>query len=150
IDEALGRVGGDVLGKFVTSFIAGPGTFIWLGIFRVPYPLLLSVFVGLMDLLAIVGATIAGIVVSLVALPLSLPSDAASAAFYVIYRNAEDYFLTPRVMKHTVKVPGLVTVIAVLIGGILFGVLGALLAIPVAAAIKLIVDEVAYPRLDAS
>jgi predicted PurR-regulated permease PerM len=150
IDEAQARIGGYVLGNFITSFVAGLGTFIWLEIFGVPYPLLLSVFVGLMDLMPIVGSTVAGIVVSLVALTVSLPVAAATAVFYAVYRNAEDYLLTPQVMNHTVKVPGLVTVIAVLIGGVLLGVLGALLAIPIAAAIKLVVDEVAYPHLDKS
>lgn len=148
IDEALARIGGYVLGNFLTSVIAGLGTFIWLEIFGVPYPLLLSVFVALMDLIPIVGSTIGGIVVSLVALTVSLPTGLATLGFYVVYRNAEDYLLTPRVMNRTVEVPGLVTVVAVLIGGVLLGILGALLAIPVAAAIKLLLDEVAYPRLD--
>jgi predicted PurR-regulated permease PerM len=150
IDEALARIGGYVLGNFLTSVIAGVGTFAWLEIFGVPYPLLLGVFVGFMDLVPIVGSTIGGIVVSLVALTVSLPVAGATLGFYVFYRNAEDYLLTPRVMKRTVEVPGLVTVIAVLIGGILLGIIGALVAIPVAAGIKLLLDEVAYPRLDAS
>jgi predicted PurR-regulated permease PerM len=150
IDEALGRVGGYMLGNFLTSLIAGLGTFIWLEIFGVPYPLLLGVFVAFMDLVPIVGSTIGGIIVSLVALTVSVPIAGATAVFYVVYRNAEDYLLTPRVMNRTVDVPGLVTVIAVLIGGILFGIIGALIAIPVAAGIKLVLDEVAYPRLDAS
>lgn len=150
IDEGLARVGGYMLGNLITSFIAGLGTFIWLEIFGVPYALLLSVFVALMDLIPIVGSTVGGIVVSLVALSISVPVAGATAGFYIAYRNAEDYLLTPRVMNRTVEVPGLVTVIAVLIGGVLFGILGALLAIPIAAAIKLVLDEVAYPRLDES
>ncbi|MFL5824196.1 MAG: AI-2E family transporter, partial [Solirubrobacteraceae bacterium] len=73
IDEVFARVGGYVLGNFLTSLIAAVGTLIWLEIWGVPYPLLLSVFVGLMDLIPIVGSTIAGVVVSLVALTVSLP-----------------------------------------------------------------------------
>jgi predicted PurR-regulated permease PerM len=106
--------------------------------------------VGLLDLIPIVGSTVAGIIVSLVALTVSLPIALATAAFYIVYRNAEDYLITPRVMRRTVDVPGLVTVIAVLIGGALLGIIGALIAIPVAAAIKLILEEVSYPRLDES
>ena len=148
IDEAFARVGGYVLGNVLTSVIAGLGTLVWLEIFSVPYPALLSVFVGLLDLIPIVGSTIAGLVVSLVALTVSLPVALATAGFYIVYRNAEDYLITPRIMKRTVRVPGLVTVIAVLIGGSLFGIIGALVAIPVAAIIQLIVEEVVYPRMD--
>jgi predicted PurR-regulated permease PerM len=148
IDEAFARVGGYVLGNIVTSVIAGVGTLIWLVIFGVPYPMLLGVLVGFMDLIPIVGSTVAGIIVSLVALTVSLPVGAATAGFYVFYRQAEDYLITPRVMNRTVEVPGLVTVIAVLIGGALLGIFGAIIAIPVAAAIKLVLEEVSYPRLD--
>lgn len=148
IDEAFARVGGFVLGNVLTSVIAGVGTFIWLEIFGIPYPVLLSVFVALMDLIPIVGSTIAGVIVALVALTVSLPVAIATAVYYLVYRQAEDYLITPRVMRRTVEVPGLVTVIAVLLGGALLGIIGALIAIPVAAAIKLVLEEVTFPRLD--
>lgn len=150
IDEAFARVGGYVLGNVLTSVIAGLGTLVWLEIFSVPYPALLSVFVSLLDLIPIVGSTIGGFVVALVALTVSLPVALATAGFYIVYRNAEDYLITPRVMRRTVRVPGLVTVIAVLIGGSLLGIIGALVAIPAAAIIQLIVEEVVYPRMDLS
>lgn len=148
IDEAFARVGGFVLGNLLTSVIAAVGTFIWLTIFAVPYPLLLSVFVGLMDLIPIVGSTVAGVIVSLVALTVSLPVALATAGFYLVYRQAEDYLITPRVMMRTVQISGLATVVAVLIGGALLGIIGAVIAIPIAAAIKLVLDEVTFPRLD--
>jgi predicted PurR-regulated permease PerM len=150
IDEAFARVGGYVLGNIITSVIAGVGTLIWLLIWGVPYPLLLSVFVAFMDLIPIVGSTIAGIIVALVALTVSLPVALATAGFYVVYRQAEDYLITPRIMRRTVDVSGLVTIIAVLIGGTLFGIIGALVAIPIAAAVKLILEQVTFPRLDSS
>jgi predicted PurR-regulated permease PerM len=150
IDEGFTRVGGYVLGNVLTSVIAGLGTLVWLEIFSVPYPAVLSVFVGLMDLIPIVGSAIAGVVVSLVALTVSFPIALATAIFYLVYRNAEDYLITPRVMKRTVRVPGLVTIIAVVMGGSLFGIIGALIAIPVAAVIQLIVEEVVYQRMDLS
>src|SRR5579875_2967111 len=133
IDEVFARVGGYLLGNLLTSVIAAAGTLIWLEIFGIPYPLLL-----------------AGIIVSLVALTVSLPIALATAGFYIVYRNAEDYLITPRVMNRTVRVSGLATVIAVLIGGTLLGIIGALLAIPIAAAIKLVIEEVSFPRLDRS
>jgi predicted PurR-regulated permease PerM len=149
IDEMFARVGGYVLGNVITSVIAAVGTLIWLEAWSVPYPLLLAVFVGFMDLIPIVGSTVAGIIVSLVALTVSVPIALATAVFYVVYRNLEDYLITPKVMNRTVKVSGLVTVMAVVIGGALLGIIGALIAIPIAAAIKLVLEEVTFPRLDA-
>jgi predicted PurR-regulated permease PerM len=145
-DEVFGRVGGFMLGNLLTSLISGVGTYIWLLIFDVPYPLLLALVVALFDLIPLVGSTIAGVIVSLVALTKGLPVGIATAGFYVVYRYLEDYLLNPRVMKHTVKVtPGL-TIIATLIGGTLLGLIGALIAIPVAATIHLLLEEVAVPR----
>lgn len=150
IDEAFARVGGYVLGNIITSVIAAVGTLIWLLAWGVPYALLLSVFVFFMDLIPIVGSTIAGVIVSLVALTVSLPTAIATAIYYVVYRQAEDYLITPKIMRQTVDVSGLVTIIAVLIGGTLFGIIGALVAIPIAAGIKLILEQVTFPRLDSS
>jgi predicted PurR-regulated permease PerM len=147
-DEIFSRVGGFVLGNLLTSLVAGLGTYIWLTIFAVPYPFLLALFVALFDLIPVVGSTIAGIVVSLVALVRGLPIAVATAAFYAAYRFVEDYLLTPRVMRHTVRIsPGL-TIIATLIGGTLLGLIGALVAIPCAAAIYLLLEEVVFPRMD--
>jgi predicted PurR-regulated permease PerM len=130
----------------VTSLISGVGTYVWLLIFGVPYALLLALLVAVFDLIPLVGSTIAGIVVSLVALTRGFPIGIATAAFYIVYRFLEDYLLNPRVMSHTVKVtPGL-TIIATLAGGALLGLIGALVAIPVAATIHLLLEEVAIPR----
>jgi predicted PurR-regulated permease PerM len=150
IDEMFARVGGYVLGNIITSVIAAVGTLIWLEIFGVPYALLLAVFVGFMDLIPIVGSTIAGIIVALVSLTVSVPVAIATGIYYLIYRQAEDYLITPKIMRRTVDVSGLVTVIAVLVGGTLLGIIGALIAIPIAAALKLILEQVTFPRLDSS
>ncbi len=145
-DEVFMRVGGFMLGNLVTSIVSGIGSYIWLEAFGVPYALLLALVVALFDLIPMVGSTIAGVIVSLVALSKSIPIGIATLAFYIAYRYVEDYLLNPRVMKHTVKItPGL-TIIAVLIGGTLLGLVGALVAIPVAATIHLLIDEVAVPR----
>ena len=145
-DEVFSRVGGFMLGNLLTSLISGVGTYIWLLVFGVPYALLLALVVALFDLIPIVGSTIAGVIVSLVALSKGVPVGVATLVFYIVYRYLEDYLINPRVMKHTVKVtPGL-TIIATLIGGTLLGLVGALVAIPVAATIHLLLDEVAIPR----
>jgi len=147
-EEILERVGGFVLGNLATSLIAGLGTYVWLLALGVPYPLLLAIFVALMDLIPIVGSSIGGLIVSLVALTKSIPVAIATLGFYLVYRFLEDYLLTPRIMSRTVDVSGIVTVVAVLIGGTLLGIVGALVAIPIAAAVQLIFREVVRPSLD--
>lgn len=147
-DEVLSRVGGFVLGNILTSVVAGLGTWIWLMVFGVPYPLLLALLVAVLDLIPLIGSTIAGIIVAAVALTVSLPVAIVTLAYYIAYRFFEDYLLTPRVMRHTVRIsPGL-TIIATIIGGVLLGLIGALIAIPVAAGIRLVLDEVTFPGMD--
>jgi predicted PurR-regulated permease PerM len=149
-EDIFTKVGGFVLGNIITSMIAGAGTYIWLLIFGVPYALVLALFVAFMDMIPVVGSTLGGIVVSLIALTVSLPVAIATAVFYIAYRQAEDYFLVPKIMGKAVEVPAVVTVLATLIGGALLGIIGALIAIPVAAAIRLLLNEIALPRLDRS
>lgn len=149
-DEIFAKVGGYVLGNFITSAIAGLGTYLWLLAFGIPYPLLLAMFVALLDLIPVIGSTVGGAVVTLVALTVSLPVALGTLAFYIGYRLAEDYLIVPRVMGRTVQVPAIVSLIAVLIGGVLLGIVGALVAIPVAAAIRLLLREIAIRRLDKS
>jgi predicted PurR-regulated permease PerM len=149
-DEIFAKVGGFVLGNFVTSVIAGLGTYIWLVIFGVPYPILLGLLVAFLDLIPVIGSTIGGAIVTLVALTVSLPVAIATLGFYIAYRLAEDYLVVPRVMGKTVQVPGAVSVIAVLVGGALMGIVGALVAIPAAAALRLFLQEVVFHRLDDS
>ncbi|MGB6453890.1 MAG: AI-2E family transporter [Streptosporangiaceae bacterium] len=149
-DEIFTKVGGFVLGNFLTSAIAGLGTYLWMLIFGVPYPVLLALLVALLDLIPIIGSTIGGAIVTLVALTVSVPVAIAALGFYIGYRLAEDYLLAPRVMGKTVQVPGVISILAVLIGGALMGIIGALVAIPTAAAIHLLLHEIAFRRLDVS
>ncbi len=131
---------------------AGSGqlTYIWLLIFSVPYPVLPGLLVALLDLIPVIGSTVGGAIVSLVALTVSLPVALATLGFYIACRLAEDYLIVPRILGRTVQVPAVVTVVAVLIGGALMGIIGALVAIPVAAALRLLPHEVAFHRLDSS
>lgn len=147
-DQVFQRVGGFMLGNLLTSVVSGVGTYIWMLIFGIPYPLLLALLVALFDLIPMVGSTVAGVIVSLVALSRGLPIAIATAVFYIVYRFLEDYLLNPRVMQHTVRIsPGL-TIVATLIGGALLGIIGALIAIPVAATLHLLYEDVLVPRQD--
>jgi predicted PurR-regulated permease PerM len=150
LDDVLAGVGGYLLGNLFTSLVAGIGTYVWATIFGIPYSILLALLVALFDLIPVVGSTVAGVVVSLVALVVSLPTAIATGVFYVAYRLIEDYLLVPRVMRQAVNVSPVVTVLAVIIGGALLGIIGALVAIPVAAGIKLVLEQSVFPRLDNS
>jgi len=147
-DEIFTKVGGYLLGNMLTSLIAGLGTYLWMVAFGIPYPALLGLLVALLDLIPVIGSTIGGLVVSLVALTVSLPVAGLTLAFYLAYRLAEDYLLVPRIMGRTVQVPAAVTVISVLIGATLLGLIGALVAIPAAASIRLLLQEVTFRRMD--
>ncbi|HXR22481.1 MAG TPA: AI-2E family transporter [Acidimicrobiales bacterium] len=150
LDEVLAGVGGYLLGNLLTSLIAGIGTLVWGAALGLPYVFLLALMVALFDLIPVVGSTVAGVIVSLVALSVSLPVAIATAVFYIAYRFVEDYFLVPRVMRQAVNVSPVVTVLGVIIGAALLGIIGALVAIPVAAGIKLVVEQTVFPRLDKS
>jgi predicted PurR-regulated permease PerM len=147
-DEIFTKVGGYVLGNVITSFIAGAGTFLWMLAWGIPYPALLGLLIFLLDLIPVIGSTIGGAIVTLVALTVSIPVAIATLIFYVAYRLAEDYLLVPRIIGHTVKVPALGGMVAIVLGGVVMGIIGALIALPVAAAIQLLLQEITFPRLD--
>jgi predicted PurR-regulated permease PerM len=149
-ETILSRVGRFMLGNIVTSVVAGLATFVWCAAIGVPYPAALGFFVALMDMVPVIGSTVGGVVVSLVALSVSLPVAMATAVFYVGFRLAEDYLIMPRAMKFAVNVHPVVTVVAVLAGGSLLGVIGGLVAIPAAVALGIVLDEFVFPRTDAS
>lgn len=147
-DEILRKVGGYVLGKIAVAIIAGIVEYVMLLILGVPYPGALAVLTGVLDFIPLIGAYIAAVIVALVALTVSPIAMVITIVVHVIYRFTEDYVITPRVMKKAVEVSALATVISVILGGVLLGFVGALVAIPAAAAVQLIVREVAMPRLE--
>ena len=149
-DEIMGKVGRYVLGNLVISVIAGVLTFAWLTVLGVPYSVLLSLTVALLDIIPVVGSTVAGLAVTAVALTVSLPVALATVGFFVVYRLLEDYVLVPRIIGRAVDIPPLVTVVAVLAGATLLGLVGALVAIPLSAGVLLLVREMLFPRLDAA
>jgi predicted PurR-regulated permease PerM len=149
-DEIFTKVGGYLLGNVLTSLVAGVGTYLWMLAFGIPYAALLGMLVALLDLVPVIGSTIGGIIVTLVALTVSVPVAGFTLAFYVAFRIAEDYLLIPRIMSRTVQVPAVATIVAVLLGAALLGLIGALVAIPVAAAVRLVLQEVTFHRMDQS
>ncbi|GAB1819699.1 AI-2E family transporter [Herbidospora sp. RD11066] len=146
VDEVIRQIGGYVGGNLIISLIAGVVTYIFLVIAGVPYALALAIFVAITDLIPMVGAVIGAVVASLVGFLTSLPIGIACVIFFVIYQQIENYVISPRVFKSSVDVPPIATIIGALLGGALLGVVGALLGIPLAAAILLVIREVVLPR----
>jgi predicted PurR-regulated permease PerM len=141
-DRIGATVGNYVAGALVQATIAGLLAWIVLMILGVPYALPLAVVVFLLDLVPLVGATLGAIIVGLVTLFSDFPIDTVVwVIFSVIYQQVENTVIQPRIQARAVAVHPLVVLVSVLFGSTLFGVLGALLAIPVAAAIQITIRE---------
>ena len=110
------------------------------------YAVALGVVVGLLAFIPMVGATIGAVIVSLVGFATSVATGIACVIFFLIYQQVENYVVYPRIMARSMSIPGVVTIIAALLGGSLLGVVGALLAIPTAAGILFLLREITVPR----
>jgi predicted PurR-regulated permease PerM len=149
-DRMLESIGGYVSGAVVVAACAGISSLIFLEVVGLnDYAIALAAVVTLLDIIPMIGATIGAVIVSAIALATDVKTGIACVIFYVIYQQVENYVIYPRVMARSVNVPGAVTVIAALTGAALLGVVGALLAIPTAAALLLLVREVWVPRQEA-
>ncbi|WP_148256728.1 AI-2E family transporter [Kribbella flavida] len=150
-DEVLGRVGGYVSGQFLVALCAGVVMFVFLQIVGLrDYAVALAIVVMFTAFIPMVGGLIGVVLVAAIGFTDGLWVGIACLAYGVIYQQVENYVVAPRIMRRAVDIPGAVTVIAALLGGALLGVVGALLAIPTAAAILLIVREVWVRKADAS
>jgi predicted PurR-regulated permease PerM len=130
------------LGNITISVLATIATWIVLSILGVPYSLAFGFVVGFFDLIPLVGATLGAIVVALATVPVNFPTATIVwIAFIIIWQRFEDYVVQPLVYGHAVKVNPLVTIVSLLVGAELLGILGVLLAIPTAAAIQIILRE---------
>jgi predicted PurR-regulated permease PerM len=110
------------------------------------YAVALAAVVTILDVIPMIGATLGAVIVTAIAFATEPRLGLYCLVFYIAYQQFENYVVYPRVMARSVDLPGLVIVIAALVGAGLLGVIGALLAIPTAAAIVLIVREVVLPR----
>jgi predicted PurR-regulated permease PerM len=136
-------VAGYVAGNLVISFIAGGVTYITLIILGVPFAAPLAVLMGFLDLIPLVGATIGGVVIGAVTAFTDFPTATIVwVIVLLVYQQVENNVLQPIVYRRTVQVAPLLTIVAVLIGATLLGVLGVLIAIPIAGAIQIVVRDV--------
>jgi predicted PurR-regulated permease PerM len=147
-DQIYARIGAYLLGNLLVSLVAGTVSFACLAAFRVPYALFLAIMFAVLDLVPLVGTLVAAVGVAAVALTVSVPTCLGVLGVLAVYKVVEDWVLLPKVIGRAVSIPAVVTVVAVLLGGVLAGVAGALVSIPVAAAALLILREVSFPWLD--
>ncbi|THJ66305.1 AI-2E family transporter [Arthrobacter echini] len=147
-EEITRSVGLYVIGQACVALLNGTFAFVLMSVVDVPFSVLLGFVVALLAFIPLVGGTIAAVLVSLIALTVGWETALLFAVPYIAYLQIEAYFISPRIMHRAVAVPGAVAVIAVIAGGSLLGVLGALIAIPTAAAVMLLLKEVFIARQD--
>jgi predicted PurR-regulated permease PerM len=142
LDGMASAIGGYIGGALLQATLAGFAAFLMLVILGVPSPFALGLLMALFDLIPLVGATIGAVIVGVVTLFADFPVDTVVwAIFAIVYQQFENYVVQPRIQSHAAALDPFLVVVAALFGGALLGIVGALLAIPVAAAIRVAVRE---------
>ncbi len=151
-DDVAAAVGNYVGGAVVQALIAGVSSYVVLLILGVPFRVPLAVLVGVFDLIPLVGATLAAILVGIVTVFVDFPTATIVWAIWaIVYQQVENNVIQPRIQSRAVDVQPFVVLVAVLFGSTLFGVIGALLAVPLAASIQILIREILrYRRSGAS
>jgi predicted PurR-regulated permease PerM len=146
----IARVGSFVGGQGIIAILAALFILIMGLIIGMPYTAPLAMVVLVCGFIPLVGHFIGMSIVTLVSLTKSPTTALVALGSYIIYVQIENYVITPKIMRKSLAIPGLVTIIAALLGTSLLGLIGGLLAVPIAAAVLLIIDEVVFPRADQS
>lgn len=150
LDRILRQAGSYLIGALVIGLIAGGSAWIFMAIAGIPYAVILAFIVAITDLIPQIGALIGSGIVILIALASSPMTGVAALIFFVVYQQVENWLIYPTIMGSAVKVSNLAALVSVLIGATLFGVVGVVLAVPTYAAVRLVVQELVHPRLDAN
>jgi predicted PurR-regulated permease PerM len=135
-----------MLGNLAISVICGSIYGVTAVILGVPYPLALAVIAGILDLIPSIGATIAGIIVAIVALTVSPAAFVIFLIVMVLYQQIENYILQPTIIGKAARISGFTVLVSVLVFGALFGLIGAIIGVPIAAGIQIVVEELTAAR----
>jgi predicted PurR-regulated permease PerM len=148
VNVVVDKVGSYMIGNVIISIIAGTASFIAFEALRIPFALPLAVLVAVTDLIPMIGATLGAAICVIVAIATRdlWPNAILLAVFFVLYQQMENYFVAPRVLRNSVEIPAVAVLLAALVGGSVLGLIGALIAIPVAAAIKVIATPMLQAR----
>ena len=147
-DAIISRVGAFVGSQVLIAALAAIFVFLLSLGLNLPYAAALGMVILFVALIPLVGHFIGASIVILVALTESPTKALLALILYTLYVQIENYIITPRIMKRSLSIPGLVTILAALLGTSLLGLVGGLLAVPIAAAVLLIMDEVVFPKTD--
>ena len=144
VGVVVDKVGGYMIGNILISLVAGMASFLCLELVGVPYALPLAVAVAITDLIPMIGAMLGAAICVLVSvLTVGLwPGSVIVIGFFVAYQQMENYLIVPRVMRSAVDMTSMAVLIVALIGGALLGLVGAIMAIPIAAAVKVVMSPV--------
>lgn len=148
VDAVIARVGAFVGSQILISFFASIFVTILSLILGLPSPIAIGIIVFICCLVPLIGHFLGCGIVTLIAATQSVAIGIIAFVSYVVYVQIENYVVTPKIMKRTLALPGAVTIIAALIGTSLLGLVGGLLAVPVAASVILILEEVVFPRAE--
>jgi predicted PurR-regulated permease PerM len=135
-----------MLGNLAISVICGTVYGVTAVILGLPYPFALAVIAGILDLIPSIGATIAGVIIGLVALSVSLSAVIVFVIVMVVYQQVENYILQPTIIGRAAQVSGFTVLASVLVFGALFGLIGAVIGVPIAAALQIVIDELTADR----
>src|SRR5215213_2345248 len=143
VEIMVTKVGDYMIGRLLIAFVGGLVAFVGLEIFHVPYPLPLAILIGLLDLIPLIGHPIGAAVAVVVAVATRglWPVTVLLAAFFLVYQQAENYLIAPRILRHSVDISAVAVLLAALVGATVLGIVGALVAIPVAAAVKVVLAQ---------
>lgn len=153
-ETVVRKVGGYLIGNLIISLFAGVSAYICLRLVGVPFALPLAVTVAVADLIPMIGATLGAVICVVITVFTKdiWPHAVIVLLFFIAYQQLENYLIAPRVMRDTVKMPAIAVLLVALIGGAALGLVGAIMAIPLAAAVKVIVSpsiETMYEPADA-
>jgi predicted PurR-regulated permease PerM len=141
-EDIYRAVGGYVAGNLLISLIAGLSSYLVMTLLNIPFAVPLAVLMAFLDLIPLVGSAIGGAIIGIAAAIVGFPTTLIIwAVFLIVYQQVENNVLQPVIYKRTVAIHPLLVIVAVLTGGSLLGILGALLAIPVAAALQIVVRD---------
>jgi predicted PurR-regulated permease PerM len=146
LEESISAVSSSLIGNVAISVVAATVAGLSAWAFGLPFPIVLAVITGFLDLIPQVGATIAAVILVAVALTVSTPAAIGMLVIQLIYQQVENYVVYPVVYRRAVELSPFTTIVAVLIAGSLLGVVGAILAVPFAAVIKIVLREAGAPR----
>lgn len=149
-EPIIEKIGGYIAGQISVALLAGVLAFIYLAVTGVPFPVALALWVTIAALIPMVGAMLGAIPAVIVAFFDSTGLGVGTLVYFLIYQQIENYIIAPRIMTKAVDISPAAVLLAALIGASLLGFVGALMAIPAAAAIKLIVEEVVVPKAEAA